>query len=86
MPVFATFFMIFTLSSIGLPLTNGFVGEFLILLGAFKANMTYGVLAATGVVLGACYMLWMYQRVIYGKLTKPENEKLTDLTARESWF
>jgi NADH-quinone oxidoreductase subunit M len=83
MPVFATFFMIFTLSSIGLPLTNGFVGEFLILLGAFKANTVYGVLAATGVVLAACYMLWMYQRVIYGKITKPENEKLTDLTARE---
>lgn len=83
MPVFATFLMIFTLSSIGLPLTNGFVGEFLILLGAFKANVTYGVLAATGVVLAACYMLWMYQRVIYGKITKPENEKLTDLTARE---
>jgi len=83
MPVFATFFMIFTLSSIGLPLTNGFVGEFLILLGAFKANTLYGVLAASGVVLAACYMLWMYQRVIYGKITKPENEKLTDLTPRE---
>ncbi len=83
MPVFAVFLMIFTLSSIGLPLTNGFVGEFLILLGAFKANTTYGVIAASGVVLAACYMLWMYQRVIYGKITKPENEKLTDLTARE---
>ena len=83
MPVFATFFMIFTLSSIGLPLTNGFVGEFLILLGAFKANVAYGVVATSGVVLAACYMLWMYQRVIYGKITKPENEKLTDLTARE---
>jgi NADH-quinone oxidoreductase subunit M len=83
MPVFATFLMIFTLSSIGLPLTNGFIGEFLILLGAFKANWLYGTIAASGVVLAACYMLWMYQRVIYGKITKPENEKLTDLTARE---
>ncbi|MEW5797102.1 MAG: NADH-quinone oxidoreductase subunit M [Candidatus Zixiibacteriota bacterium] len=83
MPVFATFLMIFTLSSIGLPLTNGFVGEFLILLGAYKTNPTYGVLAASGVILAACYMLWMYQRVIYGKVTRPENEKLTDLTARE---
>jgi len=83
MPVFSTFLMIFTLSSIGLPFTNGFVGEFLILLGAFKTNPVYGIVAATGVILAACYMLWMYQRVIYGKVTKPENEKLTDLTARE---
>ena len=83
MPVFSTFFMIVMLSSIGLPLTNGFVGEFLILLGTFSANVWYATFAATGVVLGACYMLWMYQRVIFGKLTKPENEKLTDLTLRE---
>lgn len=83
MPAFATFFMIVTLSSIGLPLTNGFVGEFLILLGAFDANPWYGVLAATGVVLAACYMLWMYQRVIFGKVTKPENQGLKDLDFRE---
>jgi len=83
MPVFAVFFMIVTLSSIGLPGTNGFVGEFLILLGAFQANTAYGVLAATGVILGAAYMLWMFQRVMFGKLTKPENEKLKDLNARE---
>ncbi|MBD3258243.1 NADH-quinone oxidoreductase subunit M [candidate division GN15 bacterium] len=83
MPAFAAFFMIVTLSSIGLPLTNGFVGEFLILLGAFKANVWYGVLAATGVILAACYMLWMYQRVIFGKVTNPENQKLKDLDARE---
>jgi NADH-quinone oxidoreductase subunit M len=75
--------MIIMLSSIGLPLTNGFVGEFLILLGAFAANVWYASFAATGVILGACYMLWMYQRVIFGKITKPENEKLTDLTVRE---
>lgn len=83
MPAFSAIFMIVTLSSIGLPLTNGFVGEFLILLGTFKANAVYGVLASTGVILSACYMLWMYQRVIYGKVTKPENEKLKDLDARE---
>ncbi len=83
MPVYATFFMIVMLSSIGLPLTNGFVGEFLILLGTFAANHWYATLAATGVILGACYMLWMYQRVIFGKLTNPENEKLTDITGRE---
>ncbi|MCP4683962.1 MAG: NADH-quinone oxidoreductase subunit M [bacterium] len=83
MPVFATFFMIVTLSSIGLPFTNGFVGEFLILLGAFKANTWYGVLASSGVILAACYMLWMYQRVVYGKVTNPKNQNLKDLSARE---
>ncbi len=83
MPVFATFFMIATLSSIGLPFTNGFVGEFTILLGAYKANVTVGVLATTGVILAACYMLWMFQRVVWGKVTNPANAKLTDLGLRE---
>jgi NADH-quinone oxidoreductase subunit M len=83
MPVFSTYFMIVALSSIGLPLTNGFVGEFLILLGAYKANAVYAILAASGVILAACYMLWMLQRVIFGKITKPENEKLKDLSGRE---
>ncbi len=83
MPVFATFFMIVMLSSIGLPGTNGFVGEFMILLGTFKANMTYAVLAATGVILAAVYMLWMYQRVMFGKCENPENQKLKDVTLRE---
>ena len=83
MPVFAVFFMIITLSSIALPGTNGFVGEFLILLGAFKNNMWYGVLATTGVILGAAYMLWMFQRVMFGVVTKEENKKLKDLGKRE---
>jgi NADH-quinone oxidoreductase subunit M len=83
MPIYATFFMIVSLSSIGLPGTNGFVGEFLILLGAFQSNIVYGVLAASGVILGAAYMLWMFQRVMFGKITRPENEKLKDLNARE---
>jgi len=83
MPVYAVFFMIVTLSSIGLPGTNGFVGEFLILLGAFQSNVVYGVLATSGVILGAAYMLWMFQRVMFGKITRPENEKLKDLNARE---
>jgi NADH-quinone oxidoreductase subunit M len=83
MPIFAIFFMIVTLSSIGLPGTNGFVGEFLILLGAFQFNVAYGVLAATGVILGAAYMLWMFQRVMFGKITNPANEKLKDLSPRE---
>lgn len=83
MPVFATFFMIITLSSIALPGTNGFVGEFLILLGTFKSNMWYGILATTGVVLGAVYMLWMFQRVMFGVITRDENRKLKDLGKRE---
>lgn len=83
MPVYAIFFMIVTLSSIGLPGTNGFVGEFLILLGAFQSNVAYGVFAATGVILGAAYMLWMFQRVMFGKVTNPKNEGLKDLNGRE---
>jgi NADH-quinone oxidoreductase subunit M len=75
--------MIVMLSSIGLPFTNGFVGEFLILLGAFKANSVLAIFAASGVVLAACYMLWMYQRVVFGKVTKEENRNLPDLTWRE---
>lgn len=82
-PVFATFFLITTLSSIGLPGLNGFVGEFLILLGTFKANMVYGVIAATGVVLAAVYMLWMFQRVVWGEVKDERNRKLQDLSARE---
>jgi NADH-quinone oxidoreductase subunit M len=83
MPVYATAFMIVTLSSIGLPLTNGFVGEFLILLGAFAAKPLYGIVAATGVVLGAIYMLWMLQRVFFGPIKHAVNETLKDLTVRE---
>ena len=83
MPIFAVFFMIITLSSIALPGTNGFVGEFLILLGAFKSNVVYGTLATTGVVLGAVYMLWMFQRVMFGVITKEENKNLKDLDGRE---
>lgn len=83
MPVFATFFMIITLSSIALPGTNGFVGEFLILLGTFKSNMWFGILATTGVILGAAYMLWMFQRVMFGVVSKEENRQLKDLGKRE---
>jgi NADH-quinone oxidoreductase subunit M len=83
MPVFATFFMIVVLSSIALPGTNGFVGEFLILLGAFQANPVYGILGATGVVLAAAYMLWMFQRVMFGAVTHEENRGLKDLNLRE---
>jgi NADH-quinone oxidoreductase subunit M len=83
MPVFAAFFMIVTLSSIGLPGTNGFVGEFTILLGTFKSNVVYAVLGAVGIILAAIYMLRMYQRTMFGKITKPENENLKDLNLRE---
>ena len=83
MPVFATFFLIITLSSIGLPLMNGFVGEFLILSGSFQAKALYGVLAASGVIWSACYMLWMYQRVFYGAVTVEANRTLPDLSGRE---
>jgi NADH-quinone oxidoreductase subunit M len=83
MPVYATVFMIVTLSSIGLPPLNGFVHEFLILVGAFEANPWWGVLAASGVVLGAIYMLWMLQRVFFGEVTNEKNLTLRDLTPRE---
>jgi len=83
MPVYSTFFMIVLLSSIGVPGTNGFIGEFTILLGTWSYNKVYAILGATGVIFAACYMLWMYQRVFYGKLTNPANEKLTDLNMRE---
>ena len=83
MPLYAACFMIVTLASIGLPGTNGFVGEFLILLGGFAKSKVYGIFAATGVILAAAYMLWMFQRVMFGKITHAENEKLKDLTGRE---
>ena len=83
MPIFATFFMIATLSSIAVPGTNGFVGEFMVLVGAFRTYPVYAVFATSGAILGAVYMLWMYQRVMFCSLDKPENEKLVDLNARE---
>jgi NADH-quinone oxidoreductase subunit M len=83
MPVYATFFLFIVLSSVGLPLLNGFVGEFLVLSGAFAARPLYGILAATGVIWSAGYLLWMYQRVFYGKVKNDINLKLPDLSARE---
>jgi NADH-quinone oxidoreductase subunit M len=83
MPLFATVFLIITMSSIGLPSLNGFVGEFTILVGAFNRNPWWAVAAAIGIVLGAAYMLWMYQRVFFGPLSNPENKGLGDLNGRE---
>jgi NADH-quinone oxidoreductase subunit M len=83
MPVFATYFLIITMSSIGLPALNGFIGEFTILVGAFARNWVWATFGALGIVLGAAYMLWMYQRVFFGPLDNPENAKLQDLDRRE---
>jgi NADH-quinone oxidoreductase subunit M len=84
MPLFATIFMIVTLASIGLPGTNGFVGEFLILLGTFKANPVYAAIGTAGIVLAAVYMLWMVQRVFFGACDNEENKKLSDMNWRET--
>jgi NADH-quinone oxidoreductase subunit M len=83
MPVFAVCFLIAMLASVGLPGLNGFVGEFLILTGAFPRHPVLTAIGTSGVVLGALYLLWMYQRVVFGPLTEPENRKLQDMTARE---
>jgi NADH-quinone oxidoreductase subunit M len=83
MPIYSTFFLIITLASIGLPLLNGFVGEFLVLSGAFQANSVWGIVAASGVIWSACYMLWLYQRVFYGEIKNNANRALIDLNGRE---
>jgi NADH-quinone oxidoreductase subunit M len=86
LPIFTIFFFIITLSSIAVPMTNGFVGEFLILLGSFKANPGFAYPAVLGVVLGAVYMLWMFKRVFFGmpgELVKDEHHPLKDLNMRE---
>ena len=82
MPVYATIFMLMTMSSIGLPLLNGFIGEGLILMGAFQAFPWAAVVATLGIILGAAYMLWMFQRVMFGPIS-PVNEKMEDLNLRE---
>jgi NADH-quinone oxidoreductase subunit M len=85
MPVFTTAFVIITFSSIAVPGTNGFVGEFLVLLGTFKSSLHlgFGALATLGVILGAAYMLWMVQKVFFGALTHRENQFLKDMNLRE---
>jgi NADH-quinone oxidoreductase subunit M len=83
MPVFATVFLVMTLSSIGLPGLNGFIGEILILQGVFVAHRLWAAAAASGVVLGAAYMLWLYQRTMFGRIEDPANAALSDLSGRE---
>jgi NADH-quinone oxidoreductase subunit M len=82
-PVYAASYLAIVLASAGLPLMNGFIGEFLVLSGAFQARAVYGILAATGVIWSAVYLLWMYQRVFYGKVTHPVNQSLGDLSGFE---
>ncbi len=83
LPLLAIFYLIISLSSLGMPGTNGFVGEFLILAGAFKSDWRYAVTAVFGVILGTAYLLWLYQRVMVGKIENPENRNLPDLDIRE---
>lgn len=83
MPVYSTLFAIVMFSSMGLPGLNGFIGEFLILVGAFKVNYVWAAFAVTGIVLGAAYMLWLFQRTMFGALENPKNANLPDLSLRE---
>ena len=83
MPKYAIIFMIFTMAAVGLPGTNGFVGEFLILMGAYLANKGVAIVATTGLVLGAAYMLWMFKKVLFGVVKNDEVAALTDINARE---
>src|ERR1700729_1699646 len=79
MPVYAASYLVIVLASVGLPLMNGFVGEFLVLSGAFQDKPVYGILGATGIIWSAVYLLWMFQRVFYGKVTKPVNLSMHDM-------
>jgi NADH-quinone oxidoreductase subunit M len=83
LPLYSSFFLFIVLASLGLPLLNGFIGEFLVLSGTFEARPVFGILAATGVIWSACYLLWMYQRVFFGKVTNAVNNTLPDLDFRE---
>ena len=83
MPIYATIFLIITMSSIGMPALNGFIGEFTILQGVFQVNKVWAAWAVAGIVLGAAYMLWLYQRTMFGACDKPENQALKDLNFRE---
>jgi NADH-quinone oxidoreductase subunit M len=82
-PAFSALFLVVVLSSLGLPGLNGFVGEFLVLVGAFQVSPWLAALATTGIIFAAVYLLWMYQRVVFGEITREENRRLTDLTPRE---
>ena len=82
-PKYSILFMLFTLAALGLPGTSGFIGEFLILMGVFKDNFLVAVIASLGVILGAAYMLWLYKRVVFGKLINTDLTKMVDLNKSE---
>jgi NADH-quinone oxidoreductase subunit M len=86
MPLYAAAFMVFTLANVGLPGTSGFIGEFLALLGTFRANSWVAFFATFGVILSAAYALWLYRKIIFGKLVKPELANMLDLSPREMWI
>ena len=83
MPVFAAFFMLFAMANAGLPATSGFVGEFMVILAAVEVNFWYAFVAATTLIFGAAYTLWMYKRVVFGNVTNPHVEEMQDVNARE---
>jgi NADH-quinone oxidoreductase subunit M len=86
MPKLAAFFLFATLSSLGLPMLNGFVGEYLVLLGTYQAHWQWAAWAALGVILSACYLLWSYQRVFFGEVTREKNSTLPDVSGREKFI
>jgi NADH-quinone oxidoreductase subunit M len=86
MPKLAAFFLFVALSSLGLPMLNGFVGEYLILIGSYQRHWGWATWAAIGVILSACYLLWLYERVFFGEITVEKNRALPDLSAREKWI
>ncbi len=86
MPIFAAFFMLFAMSNAGLPGTSGFIGEFMVILSAIKVNFWYAFLAATTLITGAAYTLWMYKRVVFGNITNPHVEDMQDISPREFSF
>ena len=86
MPKYALVFMIFTLAALGLPGTSGFVGEFLVLVGAFQVNILVAVLASLGVIFAAAYMLWLYKRVIFGKIVNSQTKEMSDLNKTEIYI
>ncbi|HMJ50155.1 MAG TPA: proton-conducting transporter membrane subunit, partial [Burkholderiales bacterium] len=84
MPVFASLFMLFAMANSGLPATSGFVGEFMVIMGSLRVNFWYAALAATTMVFGAAYTLWMYKRVIFGAVANKHVEALSDISMREA--
>jgi NADH-quinone oxidoreductase subunit M len=83
MPIFAAFFMLFAMANAGLPATSGFVGEFMVIMAATQVNFWYAAIAATTLIFGAAYTLWMYKRVVFGEVSNPKVEAMTDLNKRE---